>query len=507
MIENPSNLTDQILNLCERVATELKAIYNKLKTATYSVNNIKPTSDGNITIGDATTSASGLMSKDDKTKLGNLAKVATSGSYNDLSNKPTIPAAYTLPNATDKVLGGVKVGTNISVSSGTISVANASTSAKGVVQLSSAVNSTSTSLAATASAVKSAYDLAKGKQSPATSLSGYGITDAYTKTQVDAKIPTSLPANGGNAATVGGFTVGVSVPANAKFTDTTYSSMTAATSSAAGKSGLVPAPAAGKQASFLRGDGTWVVPTDTKYTHPTHTAKSNGFYKVTVDSLGHVTGTNAVTKADITALGIPSQDTTYTLSSFGITATAAELNYCDGVTSNIQTQLNAKASSTCATSSRNIIFAGTAWGEGAAIYLHGKDYSTNGKNGVFEIVAATTSNNAKTLTGKPDGTLSWSGSISATSFTATSDRKLKSDLMPITGAYNKLDKLHGYTYNLKNVDGRLAGLIAQDVKEVLPEAVKETDGHLTLDYNAVIALLVEAVKELKVELRELKYGK
>lgn len=47
--------------------------------------------------------------------------------------------------------------------------------------------------------------------------------------------------------------------------DTTYSAMTAATSSAAGKAGLVPAPAAGKQASFLRGDGTWVVPTNTTY--------------------------------------------------------------------------------------------------------------------------------------------------------------------------------------------------------------------------------------------------
>lgn len=48
-------------------------------------------------------------------------------------------------------------------------------------------------------------------------------------------------------------------------TNTTYSNMGAATSSAAGTSGLVPAPAAGKQASFLRGDGTWVVPTNTTY--------------------------------------------------------------------------------------------------------------------------------------------------------------------------------------------------------------------------------------------------
>lgn len=48
-----------------------------------------------------------------------------------------------------------------------------------------------------------------------------------------------------------------------------------------------------------------------KYSHPTYTAKSSGFYKVTVNSTGHVSGATAVTKADITALGIPAQDTTY----------------------------------------------------------------------------------------------------------------------------------------------------------------------------------------------------
>lgn len=57
----------------------------------------------------------------------------------------------------------------------------------------------------------------------------------------------------------------------AKDNNTTYSVMGAATSSAAGTSGLVPAPAAGKQASFLRGDGTWVVPTNTTYSAATDT--------------------------------------------------------------------------------------------------------------------------------------------------------------------------------------------------------------------------------------------
>ena len=172
--------------------------------------------------------------------------------------------------------------------------------------------------------------------------------------------------------------------------DTTYSDMTGATGSANGTHGLVPAPPAGKQYSFLRGDGTWVIPTNTtygvmggattdaagvaglvpapakgsanrylrsdatwqvppnttysvattsanglmsssdktkldgiatganKYTHPTYTAKSAGFYKVTVDGTGHVSAATAVTKADITGLGIPAQDTTY-----GVATTSA----------------------------------------------------------------------------------------------------------------------------------------------------------------------------------------
>lgn len=57
-----------------------------------------------------------------KVSVSELATVATSGNYNDLTNKPTIPSAYTLPYATSSILGGVKIGNNISVSNGTISL-------------------------------------------------------------------------------------------------------------------------------------------------------------------------------------------------------------------------------------------------------------------------------------------------------------------------------------------------------------------------------------------------
>lgn len=58
--------------------------------------------------------------------------------------------------------------------------------------------------------------------------------------------------------------------------NTTYSNMTAASASAAGKSGLVPAPAAGAQGKYLRGDGTWQTPPDTNTTYGTATQSTNG---------------------------------------------------------------------------------------------------------------------------------------------------------------------------------------------------------------------------------------
>lgn len=67
---------------------------------------------------------------------------------------------YTLPTASSSTLGGVKIGTNIGISSGVISVANGTTSAKGVVQLTDSTSSTSTTTAATPNSVKSAYDRA-----------------------------------------------------------------------------------------------------------------------------------------------------------------------------------------------------------------------------------------------------------------------------------------------------------------------------------------------------------
>ena len=80
---------------------------------------------------------------------------------------------------------------------------------------------------------------------------------------------------------------------------TDLSDMTAATASAAGKEGLVPAPAAGKQTSFLRGDGTWAVPTNTNTAKASSTAtvgSASGWSAGSLPTLG-----TAIAADDITA--------------------------------------------------------------------------------------------------------------------------------------------------------------------------------------------------------------
>lgn len=88
-----------------------------------------------------------------------------------------------------------------------------------------------------------------------------------TYSVVGANGTTGLVKNGSTVTSASGYTACpiVSGVPYYKDTNTTYANMKAATASAAGAAGLVPAPAAGKQTSFLRGDGTWVVPTNTTY--------------------------------------------------------------------------------------------------------------------------------------------------------------------------------------------------------------------------------------------------
>jgi hypothetical protein len=95
-----------------------------------------------------------------------------------------------------------------------------------------------------------------------------------------------------------------------------------------------------------------------------------------------------------------------------------------------------------------------------------------------------------------------------------SDSRLKDNVTGIEGALDKVLKLKGveYDWNMGSREGQHdLGFIAQEVEKVLPEIVREKEMGLldgrtykTVDYEKVVAVLVEAIKELKAEVDELK---
>ena len=89
--------------------------------------------------------------------------------------------------------------------------------------------------------------------------------------------------------------------------------------------------------------------------------------------------------------------------------------------------------------------------------------------------------------------------------TVPSDIRIKENLEEITDASEKVRLLKAYTYNLVGHDRRSAGIIAQDLAKVLPEGVvtNPDTGILSIDYSAVIALLVNALNEKQSDIEQL----
>ena len=113
------------------------------------------------------------------------------------------------------------------------------------------------------------------------------------------------------------------------------------------------------------------------------------------------------------------------------------------------------------------------------------------------------SNNVIRMT--TSGTIHAKDDIIAFSTTTTSDRKLKENIQVVDGALEKVSQLEGVTFDWKDGRGPSAGVIAQNVEEVLPSAVSEVEAldgsgeHKVVNYNQLSALFIEAIKELKEE--------
>ena len=295
----------------------------------------------------------------------------------------------------------------------------------------------------------------------------------------------------------------------------------------------------------MTGDVTWTSPAFDGSGNVTaaatlaNTGVAAGTYgKVTVNAKGLVTAGAALAAADIPALDagkitsgtfaaarIPTlnQDTTGNAATATKLATARTIN---GVA------FDGSADITVADSTKLPLAGGTLTGTLVTkITGHSVGYGCNGslsvrgdlssaavmtfhRSYVYAINLGLDTDNVFRLGGWSDGDnvyrfqVDVSGNFTANgNVTAYSDIRLKKDIRVIPDALDKVLALRGVTYERIDSGERQTGVIAQEVQAVLPEAVMEgndEDKTLSVAYGNLVGLLVEAIKELKAEVEELK---
>ncbi len=226
------------------------------------------------------------------------------------------------------------------------------------------------------------------------------------------------------------------------------------------------------------------------------------------------------------------------ISGTAITTDATELNYVDGVTSAIQTQLNAITADDWVTNARMAVNSidSDQYVDGSIDTAHiADDQITADKlsNSMGDLALGVTKigldagdqvefnnntdmrfkvNGGEEMRLEADGDLHVDGDVIAFSSTI-SDATLKYDINPIDHALDKVAQLTGVTYKYLKDGMESAGLLAQDVEKVMPCAVTERslplhtgndEKYKTLNYDNLHALLIESIKELTAKVEKLE---
>jgi hypothetical protein len=105
-------------------------------------------------------------------------------------------------------------------------------------------------------------------------------------------------------------------------------------------------------------------------------------------------------------------------------------------------------------------------------------------------------------------TLTWGAAFTATgNVTAFSDARVKTNIKTIDNALSKVLALRGVTYNRTDLEDKSEqiGVIAQEIKEILPQVVQENEnGYYSVAYGNIVSVLIEAIKEQQTQIEELK---
>ena len=135
----------------------------------------------------------------------------------------------------------------------------------------------------------------------------------------------------------------------------------------------------------------------------------------------------------------------------------------------------------------------------------------NGTNGNIDFYV----NGLNEMRLETDGDLHVDKDVIAYSTTIASDLRLKENIQPIGGSLDAICNLEGVIFDWKHRDEKgVVGLIAQNVEEYIPQAIKEKtlpfhsneDGkkYKTINYDTIVPHLIESIKELKSEIDKLK---
>ena len=145
--------------------------------------------------------------------------------------------------------------------------------------------------------------------------------------------------------------------------------------------------------------------------------------------------------------------------------------------------------------------------------VYGDGTAADGSSGSYQLWHYSGSNTwTERFQFTDQGTFHADADVTAYSSTVGSDRKLKTNIVDTKYGLKDVLNLRGVDFNWKEKrEGvRDVGLIAQEVQEVVPELVKEFKGlngdepYLTVDYAKMVPILIESIKELKIELNMLK---
>ena len=397
-------------------------------------------------------------------------------------NVPWTDTVYTLPSATDTILGGVKLS---STTQQTVAANSLSTTASRTY---SVQNNVSNQLVVNVPWTDTVYALPKATDSV---LGGIKLFSTTVQTTISNSVSTTASRTYGVQMNSSDQLV-VNVP----WTDTVYT-LPAATDAALGgvKLGSATTQTVAASAVSATASRTYSVQnnasnqlvvnvpwTDTTYTSGTGLTLSSGAFSVNFGA----TSTTACVGNDAR-----------------LSDARAPLAHSHAASDIVSGTVNPARLGSGTASASTFLRGDNTWASTPVVTV--SDDTTTDSTFYPTFSSATTGQLSTAVVSSTGLTFNPStGILSSIEFNSLSDARFKRDLSSISEALSKVKTLTGYTYTMIETGKRSTGLLAQEVELIQPESVGGTESRKTIDYGGMMGLIVEAIKELDAKLESIK---